>query len=187
MRVRSLALGLGVLAILGGGALLLYEVRRPAAVAPPAPDARASLPPPKSAPATPDASALPVPDGAAPSRPSSSPEPPRLRTDAGGYVRVERIGSRDVFWLLDHNAQAGKAGLWANVHDTGYASRDEVAKVEELIRDMISQMRSPDPARPLAEAFPKALAEELQRTIKAPVFLRLDGRAAVWIPQIRFK
>jgi len=180
VRARSVALALVGLAILGGGALLVYEVRRPVPstlavdAGVPAPALLASARPDASAEAV--APPRPVPDG-----------PLRVRTDASGLVRADRIGGRDVYWVIDHNAPLGKEGVFVNVHETGYATKDEYARAVALVRKMLEQMGNPDPARPLADAFPKALTEELQRTIKAPVFLRVDGRPAVWIPQIKLR
>lgn len=89
--------------------------------------------------------------------------------------------------MLDPRAVLGTEGLFVAVHDGAYPSREDKARVDQLVEKMITQMGRADPERPLAEAFPKPLGEELQRTIKAPVLIQLDGRLAVWIPQITLK
>ena len=87
--------------------------------------------------------------------------------------------------MLDPRTKPDPEGLFVAVHEAGYSPKER-ERVGQLVGKMLAQMSPPDPARPLADAFPKDLTEELQRTLKAPVFVYLDGRPAIWIPQITF-
>jgi hypothetical protein len=170
------ALVVGALALGGFAVFLIADLRREPAAGSPGVDAAVV-----ARPAPGKVAAAPAP---APSAIKPATEAPRAPNDGGRLdVATVRIAGQDVQFLLDPMSRPDDRGTFVTISPGDYTP-EERATVRKLVEVMIAGMQRPPPPGALANAFPPAQAAALQRIIKGTVFIWVDGKPAVWFPQV---